>query len=120
MKLIFPLVFALSLPLFAAARGDGPCKQDRETLCKDMKGKDMMTCLRDNKDKVSPACKEHMDKMKEHMKDAREACRADVEKLCADVKPGGGAIMKCLHEHKDQVSSDCRAQMGKGRHRKHK
>lgn len=126
MKFVFSLVFALSLP-FASLAGpgsleghDGPCKQDRETLCKDMKGKDMMKCMHDNKDKVSPACKEHIEKMKEHMKDAREACHADVEKLCADVKPGKGAIMKCLHSKKDQLSSDCRAEMEKahGRQRK--
>lgn len=37
------------------------------------------------------------------------ACKADVEKFCKDVKPGGGAIMKCLKEHKDQLSAECKA-----------
>lgn len=120
MKIIFAFVFALALPLFASARADGPCKQDRETLCKDMKGKDMMKCMHENKDKVSPACKEQMEKMKDHMKEAREACHDDVAKFCGDVKPGKGAIMKCLHDKKDQLSAECRAEMDKGRPGKRK
>jgi hypothetical protein len=38
----------------------------------------------------------------------REACRADVQKLCPDVQPGHGALAQCLHSHQSDLSSDCR------------
>jgi hypothetical protein len=34
-------------------------------------------------------------------------CRADVEKLCSGIKPGGGRIVACLHEHAADVSPAC-------------
>mgnify|MGYP000859683543 CR=1 FL=1 len=38
----------------------------------------------------------------------RAACKEDFEKLCKGVMPGGGRVLKCLQEHKDQVSAPCR------------
>jgi hypothetical protein len=36
-------------------------------------------------------------------------CRADVEKHCAEVEPGGGGAMgRCLREHHEQLSPACR------------
>ena len=47
-------------------------------------------------------------------------CRADAERLCPGVQPGGGAIKKCLKEHENEVSIGCakelkklKAEMGK-------
>ena len=47
-------------------------------------------------------------------------CKADAERLCAGIKPGGGALKKCLKEHEDEVSIGCakelkkiKAEMGK-------
>ena len=39
---------------------------------------------------------------------ARAACETDVQKLCANVQPGGGRILACLRQHKDQVSDGCK------------
>lgn len=36
------------------------------------------------------------------------ACAADVKRLCADVKPGNGRIVKCLKEHKLELSGSCK------------
>lgn len=40
--------------------------------------------------------------------DARTACETDIQKLCAGVQPGGGRILVCLRQHKDQVSDGCK------------
>jgi hypothetical protein len=45
----------------------------------------------------------------------RAACAADVKKLCADVTPGGGRIIQCLKEHKDEVSDGCKQAVMKAR-----
>jgi len=42
---------------------------------------------------------------------AGNPCRADMERLCADVPPGGGAKIRCLKSHEDQLSDACRAQL---------
>jgi len=47
-------------------------------------------------------------------------CKADAQRLCAGIKPGGGALKKCLKEHENDVSIGCakelkkiKAEMGK-------
>ena len=36
-----------------------------------------------------------------------QICRADYDRLCAGVKPGGGRVLACLHENAHQVSAAC-------------
>jgi hypothetical protein len=45
---------------------------------------------------------------KEAVEAARAACEADVQKLCNGVQPGGGRILACLKQHKDEVSVGCK------------
>ncbi|MGO9421135.1 cysteine rich repeat-containing protein [Roseiarcus sp.] len=47
-------------------------------------------------------------------------CKADAERLCPGVRPGGGALKNCLKEHENEVSIGCgkelkklKAEMGK-------
>jgi len=40
--------------------------------------------------------------------EARAACDTDIQKLCPSVQPGGGRILACLKQHKDQVSDGCK------------
>jgi Cysteine rich repeat len=54
------------------------------------------------------------------MADLTKYCKADAERLCPDVAPGGGRIVKCLKAHKMEVSIGCgkaiqhiKAEMGK-------
>ena len=37
-----------------------------------------------------------------------DACRADVQKFCKDVKPGGRRIIDCLKQHESQLSEGCK------------
>jgi hypothetical protein len=45
---------------------------------------------------------------KEALAAVRSACEADAKKLCAGVQPGGGRIIQCLAQHKDEVSDACK------------
>ncbi|HET7756784.1 MAG TPA: cysteine rich repeat-containing protein [Steroidobacteraceae bacterium] len=38
----------------------------------------------------------------------REACQADMQKFCANVKPGHGRMRQCIIQHKDALSPACR------------
>jgi hypothetical protein len=49
------------------------------------------------------------------MQAVRAACEADTQKLCAGVQPGGGRIVACLKEHKDQVSDGCKQAISKAK-----
>jgi hypothetical protein len=37
-----------------------------------------------------------------------KACKADVKKNCADIRPGGGRIETCLKDHFADVSDACK------------
>jgi hypothetical protein len=39
---------------------------------------------------------------------ARAACDTDIQKFCPSVQPGGGRILACLKQHKDEVSDGCK------------
>ena len=52
---------------------------------------------------------EHKEEMKEAISELHQACAEDIKTLCADVKPGGKRIMKCLKQNKDKVSEGCKA-----------
>jgi hypothetical protein len=45
----------------------------------------------------------------------RAACKADVEKLCSGVQPGGGRIIGCLKQNEAQVSASCKDAVAKAR-----
>jgi hypothetical protein len=40
--------------------------------------------------------------------DPRGACKADYDKFCAGIAPGGGKIIACLEAKRDQLSASCK------------
>jgi hypothetical protein len=38
----------------------------------------------------------------------RTACKADFEKYCQGIAPGGGRIVACLNKQRAQISGACR------------
>ena len=42
----------------------------------------------------------------------RAACAADAQKFCSGVQPGGGRVVACLKEHKDELSDKCKQAAG--------
>jgi hypothetical protein len=49
----------------------------------------------------------------------REACRADVERLCRNVKRGHGEIRECLKAHEAELSDGCKAAIQEAREHHH-
>jgi hypothetical protein len=45
--------------------------------------------------------------------DLERACRADYQRLCRGVFPGGGRILQCLRDKSAQVSDACKAAITK-------
>jgi hypothetical protein len=39
------------------------------------------------------------------------ACAEDIAKFCQDVQPGGGRLVRCLKEHADEISAECRERL---------
>lgn len=42
-----------------------------------------------------------------------QMCKEDAARLCPGVAPGGGRLMKCMKEHKDEVSIGCAKELKK-------
>ncbi|KAJ9517943.1 hypothetical protein QJQ45_004245 [Haematococcus lacustris] len=92
----------LNVPLARA------CKVDVEQHCNitwffGYRAGQVITCLRDVKDLLAPACKRQVfaiqkDAAEDYRADAAlyEACKDDATKLCSDVKLGGGRVQACL------------------------
>jgi hypothetical protein len=120
---LFCLAVAGLSHFVVAEEGTELCQADVQKFCKDIKPGDarIMHCLKEHHDQLSPACKAKGDEMHKGMMEMKkemghdmmeknhEACKADREKFCKDVKPGGGKIMECMKAHKAELSKDCQA-----------
>ncbi|MBV9562928.1 MAG: cysteine rich repeat-containing protein [Bradyrhizobium sp.] len=43
-----------------------------------------------------------------------QTCRADYQRLCSNVAPGGGRILACLHLHTNELGAACAQAMPQG------
>lgn len=91
----------------------GPCKMDRETLCKGVEQGhgEIEKCFKENESKLSESCKANLSEKKEAMKDVKEACHADAEKFCGDMGKGHGKMMKCMKKNKENLSEACKTEL---------
>ena len=56
---------------------------------------------------VVPVLAQPPSKMDSEMEALRTYCKADVERLCPDVPPGGGRIKACLMKHQNEMTVGC-------------
>lgn len=120
--LILSVVLLIAGPQAAKAqRGSGPCRDDIHKFCADVQqgGGRYRACLKQHAAELSSACQEHLKSTEARVATWRQACEADVQKLCSGVEGGGGRIVKCLQEHQADVSNACQDELSK-RGRRHR
>jgi hypothetical protein len=93
------------------AEKKGACRPDVQKFCKDVKpgGGRIWSCLKSHEGEMSQACKDHMAKKRENMKEFMSSCKADAQKLCKDVPRGQGHVIHCLKGKMNELSNPCKA-----------
>jgi hypothetical protein len=91
----------------------GACREEVKKICAGIKPGDgqLKQCVEANRDKFTPACQERMSRAAEGRGAAVQACKDDVQKLCAGVEHGGGQLHQCLQKNEAQLSEGCRASL---------
>lgn len=131
------IAFACEAPLFAqeptqeqanAIRQE--CRNDYQQVCAGVPtgGSAALSCLQQHSSNVSPGCQQALASvhggaaaagtgqgtagggMSRQQKVAmmRRACGMDYRRLCANVRPGGGAALACLRQNQVSLSRNCR------------
>ncbi len=112
-SLVFAL-FAAGLAAHAGAqqRREGPCAGDVKKFCGDVKpGQGAIAkCMKAHEAELSPACREASKARAEKAERVREECRADAEKFCKGIAPGGGRILSCLKSRQQELQPACAAE----------
>ncbi len=102
----------LAADALAQQRSEGPCAADVKRLCGDVKpGQGAIAkCMKAREAEVSPACREGMKARAEKAERVREECKADAEKFCKGIAPGGGRILSCLKSRQPELQPACAAE----------
>jgi len=94
----------------ASENGRGACRADVQHLCGDVQpGRGAKRqCLRQHQSEISPACRERVGQVRQRMAQVRQACAGEAQRLCGDVQPGRGGIVRCMRQHEGELSESCR------------
>lgn len=97
----------------ANAQTKNPCADDVAKYCKDVTpgGGRLVRCLKQHESELSSECKASQETARVRAKEAHEACADDVQKLCKDVKPGEGRVIRCLKDNSKSLSPECREKL---------
>ena len=109
---------ALAAGAFAqdkAGKGEGPCAQDAKKFCPGMQpgGGRIAKCMKEHEAELSPACQENIKKAEQRLKEFSDECKADAEKFCKGIRPGGGRILACLKSHQSGLAPACAAEFNR-------
>jgi TolB-like protein len=89
---------------------DNACKEDRKRLCASVEpgGGRIVECFNQHRADLSAACRDLLDVQHTRQELAGQDCKPDVNRLCGEVRPGGGRIVLCLKQHASELSPACR------------
>lgn len=98
------------------AKLEQSCAQEIKKYCSTVtpgEGR-MIYCMQAHEDKISPSCSYDLQEVvlalqasNETLKEAVNACQADIAAKCGNVQPGKGRVAACLVAEKAAVSKDC-------------
>ena len=92
------------------------CGEDIKKYCTTVTPGDgrVLYCMQAHEDKISPACAYdlnevalHAQTTADHLREAVNACRGDIDQFCAKTQPGQGRIAACLAANRTSVSKSC-------------
>ena len=109
MRTIARVTMMALLAAGSARAGDEACRADVERLCAGIPpgGGRIHACLKANPAQVSAECKAELASVARKVREVGEACADDIASICPDVKPGGGAVLRCLGDNLFSVSPGC-------------
>ena len=89
------------------------CSEEIAQYCKGVKpgGGRLLVCLKEHEKDLTPSCREKVAGIEKRLEEAKQLCAVDTEKFCKGLQPGEGRIAKCLNEHIEEISPDCRGQV---------
>jgi Golgi apparatus protein 1 len=103
------LVLMLSAGLALSADRKGPCAADARNFCHNVHPGEsrIYQCLVSHEARLSPACRDRMQVIREKFDRLARVCGADAEKYCKGVPPGDGRILACLKSHEPELEKAC-------------
>jgi hypothetical protein len=95
-----------AIPSVVLAQQDivAACAPDVKAQCARTSGEGRIACVKTRFKDFSLRCQLALVKRAA----IKKACKADVEKNCANIEPGGGRIEACLKDHFADVSDGCK------------
>ena len=99
------------------AGADRVCQQDAKKFCSGVRpgGGRIYNCLTSHNSELAPACRERLTAAKARYDEFVKACKADADKYCKSIPPGGGRILSCLKGREADLTADCKAQFHRAR-----
>lgn len=93
-------------------KGEGPCAADAKKFCGDVKpgGARVAKCMKSHEAELSPACQAEMKRAEQRFEQVKQECKADAQKFCKGIRPGGGRILACLKSHQSELAPACAAE----------
>jgi len=92
------------------------CGEDVKKFCSTVTPGDgrIMLCMQAHEDKISDGCASALDEVAyqaeataDNLREVVNACRGDIDKVCATTQPGQGRLAACLAANKTSVSKGC-------------
>lgn len=90
------------------------CEPDAFAYCREAgRGEPMVACLSAKQGDLTPRCQSVFDGFVRREAAAKQACAPEAGRYCKDAKPGKGELVVCLLFRGRELSSECRAALGR-------